>query len=161
MSPPTRSCSPRPNMRGRCRGASRVCWTGRSAEAGSIGSRSDGSTSSHGASKDTYAALRIVLERAGAKIVESACADVPVPREAVCPNGRIAALEIRAVMGRVTSERLEATKIKLEQTAARQPGNMTRAHEGSTVHQLRPEPHGEQRERIGRISAPFIGNNSV
>ncbi|MEK8121673.1 NADPH-dependent FMN reductase [Methylocystis sp. IM4] len=68
--------------------------------------------SSHGGSKDTYAALRIVLERAGASIIESPCADVPVPREAVCPNGRIEAPEISAVIGRATSELLEAAKIQ-------------------------------------------------
>ncbi|PWB83202.1 MAG: NADPH-dependent FMN reductase [Methylocystaceae bacterium] len=72
--------------------------------------------SSHGGSKDTYAALRIVLERAGASIVESACADIPVPREAVGPNGRIAAPEIRDVIGRAVSELLEAAKVQREQT---------------------------------------------
>lgn len=76
--------------------------------------------SSHDGSKDAYAALRIVLERAGASIVEFACGDVPVPREAVCPNGRIAAPEIRAVIGRATSALLEAAKIRREQNAAQE-----------------------------------------
>lgn len=64
--------------------------------------------------------LRIVLERAGAVIVESACEDVPVPREAVCPNGRTAAPRIRAVIGRATGELLEAVKVQRERTTTRE-----------------------------------------
>lgn len=76
--------------------------------------------SSHGGSKDTYAALRMVLERAGASIVESACADIPVPREAVCPNGRIEAQEIRAAIGQAANELLEGAKVQREQTMTRE-----------------------------------------
>ncbi len=50
------------------------------------------------------------------------------PREAVCPNGRIAAPEIRAVIGRATSELLEAAKVQCKQTTAQEPGNMTWAN---------------------------------
>ncbi len=66
--------------------------------------------SPHGGSKDTYAALRIVLNRAGANIVESACSDIPVPRDAVGHDGRIAAREIQAEIGRAVRALAEAAE---------------------------------------------------
>jgi chromate reductase len=51
--------------------------------------------SAHGGAHDTYHALRIVLGRAGAEIVEPACVDVPVPRDAIGTKGLIEAIEIR------------------------------------------------------------------
>jgi chromate reductase len=58
--------------------------------------------SAHGGARDAYAALSIVLDRAGAVIVEEACVDVPVPRDAIDADGRIASSEIRAAIAEVT-----------------------------------------------------------
>ncbi len=66
--------------------------------------------SAHGGSKDTYAALRIVLNRAGAEIIENACVEIPVLREAVGPDGRIAAAEIRGAIRRALAQLSEAAR---------------------------------------------------
>jgi chromate reductase len=54
-----------------------------------------------GGAQDTYHALRIVLGRAGVDIVESACRNIPVPRDAIGADGLIESPEIRAAIGRV------------------------------------------------------------
>ncbi|ATQ69880.1 MULTISPECIES: NADPH-dependent FMN reductase [Methylosinus] len=51
-----------------------------------------------GRARDTYAALRIVLDRAGVDIVESACADIPVSQESVGDDGLIADDGIRSAI---------------------------------------------------------------
>lgn len=70
--------------------------------------------SAHGGSQDTYAALRIVLNRAGADIVEHACIDIPVPRDAVGAEGRVAAPEIRAAISQAVDELVEAARNRRE-----------------------------------------------
>lgn len=57
--------------------------------------------SAHGGSQDTYAALRIVLDRAGANVIEPACKDIPVPRDAVDDDGFIGSPAIRDAISRV------------------------------------------------------------
>lgn len=64
--------------------------------------------SAHGGSQDTYAALRIVLDRAGADVIEAACKDMPVPRDAVDEEGFIGLPEIRAGISRVMNELADA-----------------------------------------------------
>lgn len=66
--------------------------------------------SSHGGARDAYAALRIVLNRAGAEIIEAACEDVPAPRDAVGDDGRIATPEIRAAISRAMNELAKAAR---------------------------------------------------
>lgn len=51
--------------------------------------------SAHGGAQDTYHALRIVLDRAGAAIVDEACVAIAVPRDAVGAMGLIETSEIR------------------------------------------------------------------
>jgi len=63
-----------------------------------------------GGAQDTYATLRIVLGRAGADIVEEACIDIPVPRDAVGPDRRIAAPDIRAAIGQTVAKLVTAAK---------------------------------------------------
>jgi chromate reductase len=58
----------------------------------------------HGGSQDTYAALPIVLDRAGADVIGAACKDIPVPRDAVDDDGVIGLPEIRAGASRVMIE---------------------------------------------------------
>lgn len=57
--------------------------------------------SAHGGSEETYRALRIVLDRAGAEIVASACKDIPTPRDAIGADGLICRAEIREEIQRV------------------------------------------------------------
>jgi NAD(P)H-dependent FMN reductase len=57
--------------------------------------------SAEGRAQDTYAVLRLVLERAGAKIIEAACRDIPVPRSAVDASGIIGDPHLRAEIGSV------------------------------------------------------------
>lgn len=73
--------------------------------------------SSHGGSQDTYAALRIVLNRAGADIIEGACKSIPVPWDAVGDDGFIAVPEIRAAIGQAMNELKEAARIRREAVA--------------------------------------------
>lgn len=68
----------------------------------------------HGGSQDTYAALQIVLNRAGADIIERACVDIPVPREAVGPDGRIIKPEIRAAISQAVGELVEEARNRRE-----------------------------------------------
>ena len=63
-----------------------------------------------GGSQDTYHALRIVLGRAGAEIIESACLDVPVPRDAVGADGLIESEQIRSAIRRALDALLEAAR---------------------------------------------------
>ncbi|MGA2637540.1 NADPH-dependent FMN reductase [Methylocella sp.] len=56
--------------------------------------------SAHGGSQGTYQVLRTVLNMAGAKIVESACIDVPISRDAVGADGVIADSDVRKALGR-------------------------------------------------------------
>jgi NAD(P)H-dependent FMN reductase len=67
-----------------------------------------------GGAQDTYHALRIVLGRAGADIVESACRDIPVSREAVGADGLIENPEIRAAITQVLDELLGAARKRSE-----------------------------------------------
>lgn len=75
--------------------------------------------SAHGGSLDAYTALRIVLERAGADIVERACIDIAVPRDAVGSDGRIAAPDIRAAISHTMGELAQAAKTRRETAPAR------------------------------------------
>ncbi len=45
--------------------------------------------SAHGGARDAFRALRLVLEKAGANIIETACAEIPVGRDDVDPDGEI------------------------------------------------------------------------
>jgi NAD(P)H-dependent FMN reductase len=45
--------------------------------------------SAHGGARDAFCALRLVLERAGANIVETACAEIPVRRDDIDADGEI------------------------------------------------------------------------
>lgn len=74
--------------------------------------------SAHGGSRDTYAALRIVLDRAGAAVVERACVDIPVPRDAVGPDGQVAAPSIRTAIAQAVSELLKAARNRRETAAS-------------------------------------------
>lgn len=71
-----------------------------------------------GRAQDAYHALRIVLCRAGADIVESACVDIPVPRDAVGADGSIADPEIRAAIDRALGELLDAARSRRRETGA-------------------------------------------
>ncbi|MBB4200500.1 NADPH-dependent FMN reductase [Rhodoblastus sphagnicola] len=66
--------------------------------------------SAHGGSQDTYHALRIVLDRAGAEVVENACVAIAVPRDAVGATGLIDALDIRTHFGRALEALLTAAR---------------------------------------------------
>jgi NAD(P)H-dependent FMN reductase len=66
--------------------------------------------SAHGGAQDTYHALRIVLDRAGAAIVDNACVAIPVPRDAVGASGRIEIPEIRAHFGQALEALLAAAR---------------------------------------------------
>ena len=63
-----------------------------------------------GGARDTYHALRLVLGRAGADIVEAACRDIPVPRDAVGADGLIESPEIRAAIRQALDALLEAAR---------------------------------------------------
>jgi len=67
-----------------------------------------------GGAQDTYQALRIVLGRAGADIVESACRDVPVSRDAVGADGLIESPEIRAAIREALDALLKAARQRRE-----------------------------------------------
>ncbi|QGM98128.1 NADPH-dependent FMN reductase [Methylocystis parvus] len=75
--------------------------------------------SPHGGSHDAYAALRIVLGRAGADIVEAACRDIPVPRDAVDEDGFIASQEIQTGVSRVVTALAEAASARRGAAAAK------------------------------------------
>jgi chromate reductase len=66
--------------------------------------------SSHGGSQEAYEDLRTVLDRAGARIIASACVDVRVPRDAVGADGLVAAPEARNAIGEAVMELLKAAK---------------------------------------------------
>ena len=68
--------------------------------------------SAQGGARDTYHALRIVLGRAGADIVETACADIPVPRDAVGATGLIEPIEIRSAFREPLLTLLAAAKMR-------------------------------------------------
>ncbi|WP_245300171.1 NADPH-dependent FMN reductase [Methylocystis bryophila] len=65
-----------------------------------------------GGSEDTYRALRIVLERAGAEIVAGACKDIPTPRDAIGADGLISCAEIRAEIQSVVAALAERVLAK-------------------------------------------------
>lgn len=67
-----------------------------------------------GGAHDTYQALRIVLGRAGADIVESACRDIPVSRDAVGADGLIESPEIRAAIRQALDALSEAARKRSE-----------------------------------------------
>ncbi len=73
--------------------------------------------SAHGGSQEAYLALRTVLKRAGADIVERACVDVPVARDAIGADGCVAAPEIRAAIGQAMGELIEAARSRRETVA--------------------------------------------
>jgi len=75
--------------------------------------------SAQGGAQDTYHALRIVLGRAGAEIVESACADIPVPRDAVGATGLIEPVEIRSALRQPLQALLAAAKMRQGSRAER------------------------------------------
>ena len=80
--------------------------------------------SAHGGSRDTYAALRIVLERTGAEIVEQACVDVAVPRDAIGCDGKVAGQNILAAIGRTVVNLLDVARGRRDhELAQRQPTN--------------------------------------
>jgi len=66
--------------------------------------------SAHGGAQDTYHALRIVLDRAGAAIVDEACVTIAVPRDAVDATGLIETPEIRAHFGMALEALLAAAR---------------------------------------------------
>jgi chromate reductase, NAD(P)H dehydrogenase (quinone) len=68
--------------------------------------------SAHGGAQDTYHALRIVLGRAGAKIVESACVNMPVARDAVGATGLIEPEDIRASLRQSLNALLAAARTR-------------------------------------------------
>jgi chromate reductase len=74
-----------------------------------------------GGAQDTYQALRIVLGRAGADIVESACREIPVSRDAVGADGLIESPEIRAAMRQALDALLEAARKRSEADGAPSP----------------------------------------
>jgi NAD(P)H-dependent FMN reductase len=74
-----------------------------------------------GGARDTYHALRIVLSRAGADIVESACRDIPVSRDAVGADGLIESPEIRAAIRQALDALLEAARKRSEADGALRP----------------------------------------
>ncbi len=76
--------------------------------------------SAHGGSRDAYAALRTVLDRAGAHIVEDSCTDIPVPRDAIGADGRVRPPEIQAAISQAMVELLEAAKASRKTTALRE-----------------------------------------
>jgi NAD(P)H-dependent FMN reductase len=51
--------------------------------------------SSLGGARDTYHALRLVLDRAGASVIEAATADIPVARDRIGPDGSVTEEAIR------------------------------------------------------------------
>ena len=55
---------------------------------------------------------RIVLGRAGADIVETACADIPVPRDAAGATGLIEPVEIRSAFRQPLQALLAAAKMR-------------------------------------------------
>ncbi|MBY6240609.1 NAD(P)H-dependent oxidoreductase [Methylosinus sp. Sm6] len=64
--------------------------------------------SAHGGARDAHAALRIVLDRAGADVIEAACMDIPVARDAVDDDGVIADDAIRSAIAGAMRELAEA-----------------------------------------------------
>lgn len=75
--------------------------------------------SAHGGAHDTYHALRIVLGRTGAEIVEPACVDIPVPRDAIGTMGLIEAIEIRDRLRRPLDALLAAARTRREASSDR------------------------------------------
>jgi NAD(P)H-dependent FMN reductase len=66
--------------------------------------------SAMGGARDTYHALQLVLERAGAVIVADACRDIPVPRDALDIEGRITDRSLASDIGTVIAALAEATR---------------------------------------------------
>jgi hypothetical protein len=75
--------------------------------------------SAQGGAQDTYHALRIVLGRAGADIVEAACADISVPRDALGATGLIEPVEIRSAFRQPLQALLAAAKMRQDARAER------------------------------------------
>jgi chromate reductase, NAD(P)H dehydrogenase (quinone) len=65
--------------------------------------------------QDTYHALRIVLGRAGADIVETACADIPLPRDAIGATGLL--VGIRSAFREPLQALLAAAKMRQDARA--------------------------------------------
>jgi len=61
-----------------------------------------------GGARDTYHALRLVLDRAGATIIEAAAADIPVARDRIGPDGVIVDDAIRGRVAEVVTALLAA-----------------------------------------------------
>ncbi|MBG0811084.1 NAD(P)H-dependent oxidoreductase [Methylosinus sp. H3A] len=73
--------------------------------------------STHGGARDTYAALRIVLDRAGADVVAGACVDVPIRRDEIRPDGGVDAPNIRATIATAMGELSNAARLRRESMA--------------------------------------------
>ncbi|MDR3374820.1 MAG: NAD(P)H-dependent oxidoreductase [Ancalomicrobiaceae bacterium] len=67
--------------------------------------------SAMGGAKDTYHALALVLERAGATIVAAAAADIPVSRDMIGSDCLIADAGIRARIAAVVAVLVEAARV--------------------------------------------------
>ncbi len=63
-----------------------------------------------GGARDTYHALRLVLDRAGAAIVEAATADIPVARDRIGPDGVIGDEAIRQSIAAVVTALVAALR---------------------------------------------------
>lgn len=57
--------------------------------------------SPHGGARDAYHALRLVLDKSGAHIVDAACADIPVRRDSVDARGAIGDRDVNEQIGAV------------------------------------------------------------
>lgn len=66
--------------------------------------------SAAGGAKDTYHALGLVLDRAGAAVVPEATADIPVARDRIGADGLIADAAIRAAIAAVVAALVDAAR---------------------------------------------------
>lgn len=66
--------------------------------------------SAHGGAGDAYNALRKVLDRAGAVVIDEACATIPVSHEAVDETGNISSGETRKAIAAVMQELAAAVR---------------------------------------------------
>jgi chromate reductase len=66
--------------------------------------------SSVGGARDTYHALRLVLDKAGASVVEAATADIPVARDRIGPDGMVGDEAIRERIGAVVAALVAAAR---------------------------------------------------
>ena len=73
--------------------------------------------SAQGGARDTYHALRLVLGKAGAHIVKSACVNIPAPRDALGATGLIESDEIRASLRQSLDALLAAARRRREAAA--------------------------------------------